>query len=213
MHWYSDRLAVIGAEGSDGATERAARELDLWDRPGSRDGSDGAPDRLAPALLVTSLLPSAGKILLNADLGDRGVLGETSCRCPLGEAGFHTTVSSVRSSQRLTVDGMSLLLSELEEVIGLLVARAGGSPSHFQVQQRAGAHGQSVLVIALDPGLPIASEGAFLEDLLGLLRRRGGGWRLAAETWAQTGALQLARITPSVSAGFKQSALLAERLS
>ena len=52
-------------------------------------------------MLFTSLSPHAGKVLLNADLGDAGVLERRTCSCALGQLGLDLLVRHVRSTAKL----------------------------------------------------------------------------------------------------------------
>jgi hypothetical protein len=219
MHLYSDRLAIIDADDADDTDKDAANA--------------NAPPaiRTARPLLFTSLLPSAGKILLNADLGDVGRISRMRCDCEFGRVGLDSVVSQVRSRVRYTSEGMSLLVAELESVVGEMVAAAGGSPSDYLIRE-SGEIGSPIdghqngnpaktpsaqryeaseaallgsITILLDPRIALQSEDGFLRALYDNLRRRGEGWRIVSETWRQAGTLRLAREIP-VSRGGKQAA-------
>lgn len=188
MHLYTDRLALVYGEATDPRGSESIRPL-----------------------LFTSLLPSAGKILLNADLGDTGILSSIACDCVLGKAGLLSGISNVQSRLRHTSEGMSLLIAELESIVNNLVLRAGGSPSDCLIHERIShdvapsesAASFSQITITIDPRVRLAGDDRFLVEVYNELRVRGEGWKIVAETWSQAGTIRLVRGAP-VSPGFKQ---------
>ena len=65
------------------------------------------------SFLFSTLSCSTGKILLNTELGDFGKMEVKSCDCLFGRVGMNVHVSEVRSFDKLTGEGMTLLGSEL----------------------------------------------------------------------------------------------------
>ena len=104
------------------------------------------------ALLVSSLRPTAPLMLLNVSLGDEGVLTRRRCGCPLEDLGWTTHLHTVRSFEKLTAGGMTLLdvdaVATLEEV---LPARFGGSPADYQLVEEDDASGRPGLVLLVSP--------------------------------------------------------------
>jgi len=54
------------------------------------------------ALIYTTLLPSSPKLLINVESGDYARLTTRSCSCPMGQLGFTTHLSQIRSYEKLT---------------------------------------------------------------------------------------------------------------
>src|SRR5262249_35115641 len=59
------------------------------------------------ALLFTSLLPTAPKILLNLESGDYARLERHDCGCDLGKLGLEDHLSEIRSFEKLSSEGMT----------------------------------------------------------------------------------------------------------
>jgi len=166
MHFYKDRLAVIGHDGN---------------------------------LLFTSLTVHAGKIMLNVELGDCGELTVKPCACPFGDLGFDLHLANVRSNEKLTVEGMTVLVSELHAAI----EAAAGRPDCCQLWQTQDERGLNKLVIAVSPDVTDLDESKFIAAVLDRLRRGRPGSALAADVWRQAGTLQVVREQPQWSQGQK----------
>ena len=70
-------------------------------------GEDHGTDLPAQALLVTTLLPRTRVVLLNASIGDQGVVSQQPCGCPFEPHGRTTHLHSIRSFEKLTAGGMT----------------------------------------------------------------------------------------------------------
>jgi len=173
MHLYLDRLAVLSAPlpaGPDGL------ELDV--------------------LLFTSITPHMGKVLFNTDLGDFGALAERPCGCAFGKLGMTAHLSKVRSYDKLSTEGMSLLGADLDEVMAALVEQAGGGPDDYQFWESENASGLPCLVLAVSPRVPKLDEQRFLGAVLEGIGRVPKGGALAARIWRDAGSLRLVRADP-----------------
>jgi phenylacetate-coenzyme A ligase PaaK-like adenylate-forming protein len=167
--------------------------------PGSADDS----------LLFTTLLPSTGKILLNTALGDSGHLERRSCGCPLGELGMDLHVSGVSSAAKLTGEGMSVMVRELDQIVGAIVSACGGCPDDYQFWQATHPEtGLSELTVVVDPALEGLDEDSFTTTVLTRLRQGNPRERLASELWRQSDMFNLVRRPPKVSDGRKQLLLI-----
>ena len=180
MHVYVDRLAVIQAPSPAAAAT--------------------VPES---SFLFTSLSPHAPRILLNTELGDAGHLTEQPCECAFGKLGMSTFVSHVASPDKLTGEGMTVLGSELNEVIAGLVCELGGSPDDVQFWESPDHEGLSRVIIAVSPRAGAFDESAFKERIVTRLRERGGAGSLTAQVWEQARTLQVVRADPEPTAGHK----------
>jgi len=154
--------------------------------------------------LFTSLTAHAGKILLNVELGDCGEIRRKSCPCLFGELGFDLHLSQVRSNEKLTFEGMTVLVSELYAAM----ETALGGPDLCQVWQTQDERGLNKLVIAVSPAVANFDETKFLEAVWDHLRRSRPGNALAANLWRQAGTLQVVRGQPQWSKGHKMLPLI-----
>jgi hypothetical protein len=159
-------------------------------------GPAGVPGLPPDALLVSSLCPSSPAVLLNASLGDRGVLESRGCGCPLEALGWTTHLHSIRSHETLTAAGMTL--PDAEAAVALeegLPARFGGGPGDYQLLEEEDADGQPRLVLLVAPRVgpldPDVLAKAFL-DCLASAGRTG----LAPLVWRDAGLLRVERRPP-----------------
>lgn len=182
VHLMTDKLAVIQPPGS---------------------GSSPA----ARALVLTTLLPTCPKILLNVDTGDNAVLGRRDCDCPAGSIGLNTTAHSIVSHEKLTTEGMSFVGSEIAWLLEeALPARFGGGVGDYQLAEER-TETLSRVTVVVDPSVRPVPDAEVIETTLASLASLGAGQRLMAEQWAQAGTLRVARRSPYVTAGGKQGHL------
>jgi hypothetical protein len=190
MHLYLDRLALI-------QQERPVRNTRTT----------------VPSFLFTTLSPHTGKLLLNAELGDFGEVRASSCSCLFGQLGMNVLLSQVRSFDKLTGEGMSLLGSTLEEILGELVLRAGGGPDDFQFWEEADQQGLARLIITISPRISNVKQSQFLKEILQKLKEKNPAGGIAAEFWQQAGTLEIVRAEPVISKGFKLIPVIKTKLS
>ncbi len=178
MHIYLDRLAII----------QRTRETIVGGHK-------------VDAFLLTSLLRNAGKILLNTDIGDFGGLTVRPCDCLFGQLGMDVHVSGVRSYDKLTCEGMSLLGSQLYDTVGEVIEDAGGSPDDYQFWETHDDSGLAKLVVAVNPKLRGLNGEKFTLAILDKLR--GKNLHITSQLWEQAKVLQLVRAYPEMTKGFK----------
>jgi hypothetical protein len=130
VHVVHDLVAVIQGAGSSGA---------------------GLPPG---ALLVSSLRPTAPLILLNASLGDAGVLDGGPCGCPVAAQGWTTRLRAIQRLDDPTGDGMPLPFAAVVRALDeTLPARFGGGPGDYQLVEDEGADGARRLRLLVHPGV------------------------------------------------------------
>jgi hypothetical protein len=190
---YATAEAGIVAAGC--GREPTADAMHLYtDRAAALPSPDG--------LLLTSLTPFAGKVLLNASLGDHAELSERRCDCRFGELGMSSWISGLGSDERVTIEGMTIRLADLHAIVVRVLAAAGEPPDQSQLWKQPAAEGGSRLAVVVSPRVgtdPQALSAGILEEL----RRDGELGRLTAEVWSQAGALQVRVAEPKVSRGHK----------
>lgn len=159
-------------------------------------------------LLVSSLVKTNGKVLLNVDLGDEGVLERHTCDCPFGEQGYDLHLSHVRSRAKQTSEGMTVPSRALWEHAGDALASAGAGRDDYQIWEVQGSDGISRVALAVSPHLEI-DEAAVVDRILRDFATRDAGSKTAADIWRQAGTLRIVRERPRLSAGAKLLPVLA----
>jgi hypothetical protein len=149
------------------------------------------------ALLVTSLLTSGPKVLLNVESGDYGVVERRSCGCLLGQLGLTTHLSHIRSFEKLTTEGMTFVNTDLLRILeDVLPARFGGSSADYQLVEEAHDGALSRLVLIVSPKVGAVDEATVRQAFLDELSRDGWAERLMAGVWAKAGSVLVRRQQP-----------------
>lgn len=151
--------------------------------------------------LFTSLLKTAGKLMFNTELGDFGQFTVRPCSCVFGQLGMNVHVAQVRSYDKLTCEGITLLGSELEAVVAEAVHDAGGGPDDYQFWETQDNRGIARLIIAVSPDISGLDEKRFVETVLNKLRTKN--ITLTSQFWEQANTLQLVRAKPVYTQGCK----------
>jgi hypothetical protein len=155
----------------------------------------GHQDVRVDALLMTSLLSEAPKVLLNVESGDYGHVEDRPCACALGAAGLTTHVASVRSFEKLSSEGMTFVRADLLRVLEeVLPGRFGGTSADYQVVEEESRSGILQVSLIVSPAVGRIDEDAAREALLGELERDGGLERV--RTWRRAGTVQVRRQPP-----------------
>ena len=157
----------------------------------------------AGSFLYTSLRLHTSKVMFNTEMGDRGKLTTKRCGCLFTELGFDVHMSKVRSDEKLTVEGMTLLMSELHAAISIAIEDAGGKPDSYQLWQTRDEHGLNRVVIAVNPEMKGIDETGLIRTVLHNLQRAGPGSGLASDLWRQADTFQVVREQPRMTKGHK----------
>jgi hypothetical protein len=182
MHVLRDLHALIQAP----ATVRAAERL-----------PEGA-------LLVTALHPQSPFVMLNASMGDQGEIAQRSCGCPLEEVGYPVHLSSVRSFEKLTSEGMTFMDTDVVRVLeDVLPAKLGGSPTDYQLVESEDGLGRARLRLLVHPRLGELDEERVKETFLDALEGSGTSATAMGLMWRDAELLSVARIAPKVTGAGK----------
>jgi hypothetical protein len=129
-HVLKDKVAIIQRE--------VAASLDQRERP----------------ILLTTLLASTPKLLINVETGDSGITERRSCGCLFERAGFHDHIHTIRSYDKLTSEGMNFLGSDLLRLVeDVLPQRFGGAPTDYQLVEGESADGLPRVDIVVRPSI------------------------------------------------------------
>jgi hypothetical protein len=174
LHLFKDGVAVIQSE----------RQVPGCDTP-------------VPAFCFTSLLPSAPTLLLNVESDDYGVIETRRCGCPLEACGLTEHIREIRSFNKLTGEGVTLVGSDMVRILEeVLPARFGGSPLDYQLLEEEDDLGRTRLHLVVSPAIRIDDEAMVVETVLGALRKCTVAGDLAAAIWSQAGTLRVRRAAP-----------------
>jgi hypothetical protein len=161
-----------------------------------------APPDVEP-IFLTTLLPTAPKIMINVESGDTAVRQERDCRCIFSELGLRTHLHTIRSYEKLTAGGMHFLGSVLIRLIEeTLPQRVGGDPADYQfveLEHDAGAR----VALRVHPRLGMVNENRLRELVAEELAKGGPADKMMANLWRQGSVLEIHRSVPEATAGSK----------
>ena len=181
-------------------TPRASDDLHfLSDSYGlvQRPRAVGADGPEVDALLFTSLLPTAPKILLNVESGDYARMERRPCGCAQGAAGLDVHLSEIRSFEKLSSEGMTFVQTDLLHILEeVLPAHFGGTGADYQVVEQEGEHGIGCLVLLASPAIGPIDEDRLRSTFLAGLGRGHAVDRYGARMWAEAGTVQVKRDWP-----------------
>jgi hypothetical protein len=146
------------------------------------------------ALLFTSLLPDARRVLLNVETGDYAVATARRCGCLLESAGWTEHLEGIHSFEKLNAEGRrffgSHIISLVEET---LPGRFGGGPTDYQMVEQEDEDGFTRLYILVDPGLGALDE----REVLACVEETLSTNHLIGSTvWKKAGTIRLRRASP-----------------
>jgi hypothetical protein len=148
-------------------------------------------DIMVDAFNFTTLLPTAGKVLLNVESDDYGIVEHRSCGCLLEHQGLTDHIREVRSFRKLTGEGMTLIGSDMVRVLEeVLPARFGGTPLDYQLVEEEDREGFTRLVLAVSPRVKIPDESLVVEAVLASLSS------YPPVLWRQAKTLRVKRVEP-----------------
>ena len=166
--------------------------------PADRNGG-----RPAGALFLTTLQPSASKLMLNVEMGDYAVVERRRCGCPFSDLGFHTHIHTIRSYEKLTTEGMHFLGSALIELVeSVLPERFAGGPGDYQLVERE-SDGLTKIELVVSPTIGPLDEEAALDVALSHLGAESEGNRMMADVWRQGRTLRVVRREPYATSASK----------
>ena len=147
------------------------------------------------ALLLTTLLPTTERFLINVCMDDSGSIEPANCSCSFQEVGFTRQVRDISSFGKLTGLGMTLVGTDVVRVLEeALPRRLGGGPGDYQLVE-CERQGQTVLELRASPRIVRCTvdliRECFLEELTGVY-----GGSLAAREWRHAGAVRVVIAEP-----------------
>jgi hypothetical protein len=150
-----------------------------------------------PAFNLTTLLPTAPKLMLNVQMDDYGIIEERHCGCELETYGYTTHLRQIRSYSKLTGEGVTLIGTEMVRILEeVLPARFGGSPLDYQMVEAEDGRGLTRLQLLISPRVQIVDESMVIEVMLEALRQSSPMADAARTVWQQAETIQVNRTEP-----------------
>ncbi len=209
------RRAVIEGTGAVALPRMGATETDILayacQRPDAPDDMHFFDDRHAliqpgaevaalppTAMVLTSLLASAPIMLVNVCMGDQAEVRRRHCGCGLESHGWTVHVHHVRSFEKLTAGGITLLDIDVIRVLeDVLPARFGGSPTDYQLLERLDdERSRPEVQLLVHPGLGPLDEAEVANVFLEAIGGGAGGERLMELQWRGGGVVRVVRDAP-----------------
>ena len=154
------------------------------------------------AFLFTTILPTAPKVLLNFESDDYGVMETRSCDCIFGQLGFDRHLHSIRSFDKLTGSGMTVVGSDFVRILEeVLPRRYGGAPTDYQLLEEEDSRGQTRLSLIISPAVGEVDERDVINTILVEMGRNDRIGALSASLWSQAEALCVKRMNPIPRSG------------
>jgi hypothetical protein len=178
-----------------GAADDVHVSLDAWAViPRARRLSE---EESVDALLLTGFRPACPKVLLNAEIGDYAVLETRRCECLFDEVGYHTHLHTIRSFEKLTGVGTTILGGDLFRVLEERLAPTfGGVVTDYQFVEEQDANGLPRYTLLVSPHVGALDEtrlvDAFLDELGGLRNH----YRYMTNIWRDAGVVSVQRRRP-----------------
>lgn len=165
-------------------------------------------DLTVPAFHFTTLLATTPKLMLNVVSDDYGIVEERACGCLLDGCGYHTHLREIRSMNKLTGEGTTLVGTEMVNVLeNVLPARFGGSPLDYQLQEGEDSAGFTRLWLVISPRVTIQDEAEVVRVVLNALSASSAGGHATRVVWESANSIQIRRGEPAWTARGKMMPL------
>ena len=149
------------------------------------------------AFNVTSLLPSAPKLMLNVEVDDYGIHERRACGCALEDMGFDEHLREIYSFRKLTGEGITLVGSEIVHILeSVLPARFGGTALDYQLMEEEDEQGFTKLSLIVSPKIDIDDEEAIIRVMLEAMSKESVGADSARSILSQAHSLRVCRKEP-----------------
>ena len=157
-------------------------------------------DATRPGFVVTTLMETVPRIMLNVEIGDEGVLVRRTCGCPWNALGFTLHLHGIRSYEKLTSEGMHFVGADLIELLErTLPARFGGAATDYQIVENEEA-GLLRVSLFMSPRIGPANEEDVRAVMLTSLASKGPANRMMAQLWQSGGTIRVVRQEPQATA-------------
>jgi len=151
----------------------------------------------APRLLFTSLAPVTSKVMLNTDIGDRGLIEYRRCDCLYDRMGCRQTIHTIRSSDKLTEFGVTIWVADVYHVLEDLMPRNyQASASDFQLIETRTPDGLPRYLLLVHPRVQAVNDQALAKLFLRELGQQKSYYGFMTSIWAREKVLEVYRRSP-----------------
>jgi phenylacetate-coenzyme A ligase PaaK-like adenylate-forming protein len=163
------------------------------------------PDGTAvDALLLTTLLPSSPKILLNVETDDFADVTTRRCGCLWEELGMKTCLSNIRSFSKLTGEGMTILGTDCVRILDeVLPEEFGGQSTDYQLLEVEDHEHLTRLRLVVSPSVGPVDEHRLLQRFIDELRKSIQTEAGLPPLWQQADSITVLRQEPVPTASGK----------
>ncbi|MDR7418507.1 MAG: hypothetical protein QN178_06320 [Armatimonadota bacterium] len=156
------------------------------------------PDgQTAKAFVLTTLLPTSPKVLLNVESDDFGQVTERRCGCLWDELGLHTHLSTIRSFSKLTGEGVTILGSDVVRILEEVLPRAfGGQSTDYQLVEAEDGDRLTRLYLYVSPAIGPVDEDRVRQRFIDELRDPTRPRSLMPPLWRQAETIRVLRRAP-----------------
>lgn len=157
--------------------------------------------------VLTTLTACTPKLMLNVETGDYGTLEARECGCLLGRLGLSSHLSSLRSWEKLTSEGVTFIGSHLIRLVEqVLPERFGGHATDYQFVEEE-VDGLPKVRLNISPGVGFVDIGQVVGAIVDFLNTVPEASDDFAERWRQGDTLRVARQEPYATSSAKIQAL------
>jgi hypothetical protein len=154
--------------------------------------------------LLTSIRPTSPFLFINLVMGDRAVLAERRCGCPLEALGWRTHLHGIRSFEKLTAGGVTFMDTDVIRVLEeVLPRRFGGGPADYQIVEDADGDGRPRLRLLVHPNVGPADSARMMDAFLDALAAGSDTERLMVNQLRQERILGVERAAPVATSSGK----------
>ncbi|MGD8327961.1 MAG: hypothetical protein PVJ49_00915 [Acidobacteriota bacterium] len=178
--------------------------------PYPREVHKGGP--VVEAFNLTSIAPTTPKIMLNVEVDDYGAIERRPCDCVWNGFGFTTHLRGIRSFRKLTGEGVTLVASEMTEILeSVLPERFGGSALDYQLLEEEDEQGFTRLTLIVSPDVDLAQPDDAVRAVQQALSHSSAAADMAQEIWRQAGSFRVRRSRPVWTERGKMLSIRVER--
>ena len=169
-------------------------------------------DSIVPAFQLTTLTDTVGKLMLNVEVDDYGIVERRSCGCALGALGLDVHIRDIRSYSKLVGEGVTLVGNEMVHILEqVLPSRFGGSALDYQLSEEEDHNRLTRLSLVISPRVDINSEQEVIDFVHESLRASSPAAGAASAVWKQAGTIRIRRSEPVWTARGKMMPLQLDR--